>query len=249
MLTKFGTLKKPTEGALYKDSLTGKDIENTWFIDRQLPLLDATVAFQDPDEDGFLNEDEWRHQTEPTNKASHPAYETKLFLKQWLKLPFRFKFQSYDGDPKKDKAEAMTYQINPLDAGGRSKFLKIGEMVEPTKYRVTKFEFKEVPDPNTDTKDVSELTLTNVETGETVALIYNQITDSPTQLARFEYFWNKKQGEAGLVFDVPKFKDFLLLQPNVDQTKLYKLLDVNEAGALIQRPDGEKYQVPPVPKK
>ncbi|MEQ1860034.1 MAG: Amuc_1099 family pilus-like system protein [Chthoniobacteraceae bacterium] len=249
-VNKSRMLTKPGSDSLYNDSLTGKPMPNAWFMKNNLALLDPAVQFLDPDNDGFLNEDEWRANTDPNKPDSHPSYESKLFLKDWLKQPFRFKFQAYDGDPKKDKAEDITFQINPLDAGGRTKFLKIGEMIEGTKFKVSKFEFKEVPNPGTgDSKEVSELTLTHVETNETVQLIYNQVTDSPTQFAQLEYFWKKKQGEAGQVFVVPKFKDFVLLQPNLDPKQLYKLLDVNNDGALIQRPDGEKYQVPRFPKK
>lgn len=249
LLNKFRQLEKPTKGSLYTDSLTSKPIENSWFLENGLPLLDTSVPHQDPDNDGFLNEDEWRGNTNPNDKESHPAYETKLFLKQWLKQPFRFKFQAYDGDASKDKPETMTFQINPLDAGGRTKFVKIGEEIEGTKFKVTKFEFKEQANAKTgDKDDVSELTLTNTETSDTVVLVLNKVIDSPTQFAQFEYFWGKKFGEAGLVFVVRKLQDFAL-QPKIDRKDLYKLLDVNEAGALIQRPDGEKYQVPPVPKK
>jgi hypothetical protein len=238
-------LEAPKRGSLYKHSRTGEPIDNQWFMDFSLPLLDTNVPFGDPDGDGFLNEDEWLGKTDPNNKDSHPPYYTQLFLKNWLKQAFRLKFQAYDGDPKKDKPEDITFQINPLDAGARSQFRKLGEMVEGTKFKVVKFEFKEVPDPNSGTKEVSELTVVNTETGDNVVLIYNKVVDSPNQFAQFEYFWNKKHGEAGQVFVVPKLKEFVL-QPNIDQK--YKLLDVNEAGALIQRPDGEKYQVPLVKK-
>lgn len=242
-----GVIKKPDVGNLYFDSLTAKPMENTWFLDAGLPLLDSSVPFQDPDGDGFLNEDEWRHKTDPNKKESHPAYETKLFLKQWLKQPFRFKFQAYDGEPSNPKE--MNFQVNPLDAGGRTKFLKVGEVIEGTKYKVTKFEFKEADNPGTgDKTEVSELTIENDETGDKVVLVLNKVIDSPTQFAQFEYFWNKPHNTAGLVFVVQKLKVFAL-QPKVDQKDLYKLLDVNEAGALIQRPDGQQYQVPPVPKK
>jgi len=250
LLTKARQIEKPTSGALYSDSLTGKPIENTWFLNAGLPLLDPSVPFQDADGDGFLNEDEWRYSTNPNDKESHPAYETKLFLKQWLKQPFRFKFQAYDGDPKKDpEGKMMTFQINPLDAGGRTKFVNLDQEIEGTKFKVSKFQFKEQANAKTgDNDDVSELTLTNTETNDTVVLVLNKVIDSPTQFAQFEYFWGKKHGEAGLVFVVRKLQDFAL-QPKIDRKDLYKLLDVNEAGALIQRPDGEKYQVPPVPKK
>lgn len=246
-LNKVGQLVKPEGDALHNDSLTGKPIPNPWFMTNRLPLLDMSVPFQDPDGDGFLNQDEWRANTDPNNKESHPAYETKLFLRQWLKQPFRFKFQGSDYEPNA-KLENVTFQINPLDAGGRTKFVKIGEDIEGTKFKVTKFEFKEVDNPGTgDTKDVSELTLTNTD-GETVVLILDRVIDSPTQFAEFEYFWGVEHGKPGAVFQVRKLQQFAL-KPKIDPKDLYKLLDVNHEEALIQRPNGENYQVPPVPKK
>jgi hypothetical protein len=244
-VNKAGQLEKPGVGALYNDSLTGKPIENRWFITNGLPLLDSNVCFHDPDGDGFLNEDEWRGKTDPNNKAAHPPLFTKLFFKAQHTEPFRFKYQADDGDPK--TPEAMTFQINPLDAGGRTKFVKLGEPIEGTRFKLVKWEFKDVLNPRIQEKeDVSELTLENTETGEPVVLVKGRVVDSPNRFADFEYRWNKQPAEPGQVFRVPKTKEFVL-QPTIDQK--YKLLDVNDSGAVIQRPDGEKYQVPMLPKK
>jgi len=237
-------LQKPGDGALWKDSFTGKSIPNKWFLGFSLPLLDSTVPVQDADGDGFLNEDEWRAGTDPTDKSKHPPYISKLFLKEWLKQPFRLKFQAYDGNPQTDKPESMTFQINPLDAGARTKFVKIGETVEGTKFKVNKFTFKEKLNDRTQEKeDASELEVENVETGDIVSLILNKVVDSPFQFAQLEYFWNKKYKEAGQVFVVPKLREFVL-QPNIEEKPRYKLLDVNQDKAVIQRPDGQQQEVP-----
>lgn len=249
-LNKVRQLEKLEGGGMVTDSVSGKTIANDWFTSFNLNPLDPTAGVQDPDGDGFLNEDEWRAQTDPTNKESHPAYETKLFFRRWIKEQFRFKFLAHDFEPGKDmKPEAVTFQINALDAGGKTQFVKLGEEIQGTKFKVTKFENKEKTNPNTGgTDDVSELTLTNTETNDTVLLLNGQITNSPTQRGEFEYFWGKKPGESGQVFVAVKGQVFAL-RPKIDPKDLYKLLDVNDAGGLIQRPDGEKYQVPPVPKK
>jgi hypothetical protein len=203
------------------------------------------VPFQDPDGDGFLNEDEWRDHTDPNNKASHPPYHSRLFFRAIHNEAFRFKYLADDGDPK--APESMTFQINPLDAGGRTKFVKIGDMIEGTKFKVISFEFKEMLNPRTQEKDnVSELTVENIETGDKVALVKGKVVDSPNRFGDFEYLWNKKHGEQGQVFRVPRLKEFVL-QPDIE--KRYKLLDVTDAGAVIQTPEGEKYQVPPLQKK
>lgn len=233
-------LEKPGQGSLYNDSATGTPIPNKWFISNALPLLDPSVVFQDPDQDGFLNEDEFRANTDPNNKESHPPYHSKLFFAQLLTTPFRLKYQADDGDPK--QPEGMTFQINPLDAGGRTKFVKYGETIEGTKFKVSKYEHKEKMNAAIqENEDVSELTVENIENGEKVILIKNKVVDSPNRFAKFSYLWNKKPGEAGQEFVVPRLKEFVL-QPVVD--KRYKLLDVTESGALIQTPDGQQYQVP-----
>jgi len=88
------------------------------------------VPFQDPDGDGFTNEDEWRGSAMPriqTAGCTIPpiptqgipsSYITKLFLKKWIRVPFRLLFQAYDGDPA--KPEEMTFQINAIDRGRKT---------------------------------------------------------------------------------------------------------------------------------
>jgi hypothetical protein len=187
-------LKPWKGGAQWTDSETGKPIPNEWFPKYGLPETDEAVVGQDPDQDGFLNEDEWRYDTDPTKKESHPAYTTKLFLNRWIKVPFRLKFQAADGDPK--TPERMEFQINPLDAGARSEFVKIGDPIAGTKFKVVKFQPKEEPNKSTgENEDVSELTVVNVETNEPVTLVLNKVVDSPNQFAEFEYRWGKKIGE------------------------------------------------------
>lgn len=239
-VNKQGQIVKPGNDSLYNDSLTDKPIPNRWFLANSLPLLDPNVRFQDPDGDGFLNEDEWRHDSDPHNKAEHPPYHTKLFFKAQYTEPFRFLYKADDGD-----LTNPTIQINPM--GQRTQFVRIGEMVQGTKIKLIKFEDKEAENPNTGGKiDVSEVTVQNIETGEEVVLVKGREVDSPNRFADFEYLWNKQHGEAGQVFRVPRTKEFVL-QPEI--TKRYKLLDVNDTGAVIQRPDGEKYQVPMLPRK
>lgn len=245
-VNKQGAIVKPGNDSLYNDSLTDKPIPNRWFLSNSLPLLDPNVRFQDPDGDGFLNEDEWRHDTDPNNKSQHPPYYSKLFLKAMYTEPFRFLYKADDGD-----LANPTIQINPM--GQRTQFLRIGDMVQGTKIKLIKFEAKEADNPNTGGKiDVSEVTVQNTETGEEVVLVKGREVDSPNRFADFEYRWGKQPGEPGQVFRVPRTKEFVLPGETTlaDQlSKKYKLLDVNDTGAVIQRPDGEKYQVPLLPKK
>jgi hypothetical protein len=241
-LTDVGQLKKPDQDSLYNDTDTGKPIPNTWFLGHSFPLLDKEVPFMDPDNDGFLNQDEWRWNTDPTNKNSMPPYHGKLYVKQWKRYPFRLKFQSYNGDPAKDPVEKLDFQIDTIDLNRPSAFLKVGEMAERTPYKVIKFQFKEIENPATgDKTDVSELTLINTETNQEVNLVLGKVVDSPSDASLFEYRFGVAHGGQGQVFEVPRLKEFVL-KPKVDQR--YKLLDVNQNGAVIETPSKEKYTVP-----
>jgi len=246
-ITKEGSPpEKPGKGALYKDSLTQQEIPNTWFMQYGLPLLEATVPLQDQDKDGFTNEDEWRGHTDPTNKDSHPPYYTKLFLARFIQIPFRLIFKSYDGDPKKgDPITKFSFQIDTIDLRQPSDFLKMGEMVPNTKFKLEKFEFKEAYNPKIEDKeDVSELTLVNVDTADKIVLIFNRITNSPDVYALFVYEWP----QPAQMIQVKKLQEFVL-RPEVDEQHHFKLLDINDAEAQIQLPSGEKYTVKPDPRR
>lgn len=240
---------RPAGGdGFYTDTLTTAltgvvtKIPNPWFLENNLPLLDPNVGRQDPDGDGFWNEDEFRAKTNPNDPKSHPPFYTKLFVKEFIRVPFRLKFQVYDGDPK--KPEKMEFQINSLDLRQPSVFLKIGESIQGTggaKFRIDKFEQKMQMNASTQAEeDVSELTLTNTQSNEQVVLILNKVTDSPDSYASFVYLHPKPPQD----IRVRRFQEFVL-RPELD--KKYKLLDIKDAGALIQLPSGEQVSVPKLP--
>lgn len=238
-----GTPRKPDIGNLRFDSLTKEGIPNSWFLENNLPFREATVALQDPDKDGFANEDEWRDKTDPNNKDSHPPFHTKLFLKQFIQKPFRLIFSAYDGDPKKDKPEKMNFQINTVDLRQPSEFLTLGQTVPNTKFKLEKFEYKTVLNPGTgDYTDVSELTLVHSETSVVVVLVLTKVTNSPDVYGLFTYDWPQPP----LEINVKKLQEFAL-KPETD--KRYKLVDINESQAVIQLPSGEPYTVVRDPRK
>ncbi len=95
------------------------------------------------------------------------------------RAPFRLLFNAYDGDPKKDSGAKMEFQINTIDLKQPSEFLKIGETITKTKWKLAKFEYKTVINPKTEeAEDVSELTLTNTVTGQEIVLILSRVTDA-----------------------------------------------------------------------
>jgi len=216
-------------------------VPNSWIIDHKLDILDSNVLNEDPSNDGFTNLDKWKGLNgdgsdafDPQDKASHPPYWTKLRLKQYIKIPFRLLFNAYDGDIK--QPDSLQFQINTVDVQQPTQFVKIGDTIAGTKFKVIGFAYKEVPDPNTGSKtDVSELTVQNSETGDDVILVLERIVDSPDSYADFVYLWNSTE------FKVRERSEFVLLpEPNLR----YKLVDITEDHALIQTPTGQKVSVP-----
>jgi hypothetical protein len=216
-------------------------VPNRWIIDHKLDILDNNVLNEDPDGDGFSNLDEWKNvkgdgsdSTDPQDKSSHPPYWTKLRFVQYIKYPFRLLFNAYDGDIK--KPETLTFQINTVDVQQPSQFVKIGDLISGTKFKVISFEFKQVYNPSTQiNRDVSELTVQNTESGDKVVLILEEIVNSPDSYALFNYLWANKQ------FQVKLHKEFVLLP---EASLRYKLNDISEDQVVIQTPTGEQITIP-----
>jgi hypothetical protein len=213
-------------------------VPNKWIIDHKLDILDTNVLNEDPSGDGFTNFDKWKglngHSYDPQDKNSHPPYWTKLRLAQFIKQPFRLELMAYTGDVK--KPETLEFQINTLDVAQPSQFVKIGDMIAGTKFKIMGFQFKTVFNPKIQgDQDVSELTVQNQETQDNVVLVLEQVVDSPDSYALFRYLWN------GTDIKVQKNRVFVLLPEKNIQ---YKLIDIQEDHALIQPPTGEPIKVP-----
>ena len=85
---------------------------------------------QDPDGDGFTNLDEWQNHSNPTDKDSHPDYLAKLKMKSFAQEPFRMIFASRVGD---------TFAINTTDLKEPTQFLKLGDTIRGTQFKIVKF--------------------------------------------------------------------------------------------------------------
>jgi len=192
-------------------------VPNKWLIDNRLDLLDVNVLNEDADGDGFSNLDEWNGKTNPQDKTSHPPYVTKLRLGRWIKVQFRLKFAAYD---------ESSFQINTLDVRQPSQFVKLGEIIPGTKFKVIKFDKKTVSNPQTGAeRDISELTVQHSETEEMVTLVLDTVVNSPDSYAEFRYLWNNT------VLRVKKEGKFVL-QPETDVE--YKVVDISDNEAVIK---------------
>jgi hypothetical protein len=191
-------------------------VPNEWLEQFGLPIADADVLEQDPDGDGFSNLDEWAGHTNPVDGNLHPDYVTKLKLKSAAQEPFRLVFSSWVDD---------TFAINTIDLKQPTQFIRIGNTVAGTRFKVVKFAEKYEPNQYGTNVDVSELTLENETNGEQLTLVKEKVATSPESVATLVYSWGGKQE-----FQIRKGQEFSL-KPQM-QIK-YKLMEVDAAKAVI----------------
>jgi hypothetical protein len=191
-------------------------VPNEWFESFALPIGDRDVLGRDPDRDGFTNLEEWEHHTDPNDKSSHPLFITKLKLMSIGQEPFRLVFSSRVGE---------TFAINTNDFNEPTQFLKVGDSVKGTKFRlITSRDKYEVNHLGTRI-DTSELVLENEETREEITLVKEKAMISPRIIGRFRYSWSKEAE-----FSAGKDEQFSL-EPEEQTT--YRVIDLQAAKATI----------------
>ncbi len=191
-------------------------VPNDWFEQYALAIEDADALEQDPDRDGFSNLDEWQRGTDPTKKDAHPDYLTKLHLVSATEEPFRYMFSSWVGG---------TFAINAIDQSEPTQFLKKGDIIRGTDFKIVKFTEKHDRNQYGTRVDVSELLLEHRDSKAQVTLVKEKVATSPQSVATFVYSWGGRNE-----FEVRKDQEFSL-KP-VEAIK-YKLVDVQPAKAVI----------------
>ncbi len=162
-------------------------VPNQWIVDNELDFQDVNVLAGDPDEDKFTNLQEWEHKTDPNDVDSTPPRYLLLRLKEARQVPNRIVFTSYTD---------QVVTINTLDLRQPTQFLEVGEVIRGTKFKVAKLEPKtrEIPiGASVLEKDVSEVTLEQVETGETFVLVKENITDLGEGFVLLKYLWDDSE--------------------------------------------------------
>lgn len=253
---KDGKLVSPGTGSFHPP------VPNEWLQKYHLNELSATVLNDDPDGDGFTTGEEWNgldavshldmsgqrvkgpdgqnlpdDSTDPIKAEQHPPYHTKLELVRIHYITFRLKFMSYDIDAK--KKEDTTVFINTLDLRGKTHVLKVGDDIPGTRFKVEAFTFKEIDGADGTKVDVSEATVKNKETGESVVLPLKKEVNSPDSYGIFHYKWVKPGVGGKATPDFPKRRgETFNLEPEKD--KIYKVIEIRGKNLLLELPDGTK---------
>jgi hypothetical protein len=197
-------------------------ITNDWLLANGLDYTDMNIKEKDSDGDGFSNLEEFEKKTNPNDPKDAPASFNKLKLVGFKPVPFRLEFK---GDPSGDGKE---FQINLKDLKGsaRSQYRKIGDQIEGAPYKILKYESKESTERNL-TVNVSELTVQNTETGESIVLVYNKEANDPTSYGTFRNLL--APGDAD--FTLKKGEEFTI-KPDI--TRKLKLIDITATKAQIR---------------
>lgn len=217
-----GVLINPLEG----DTPIHPPVPNEWITNYGLDYADTQLLDTDADGDLFTVLEEYLAGTDPTDPKSKPPYASKLRVRQFINERFRLKFSSI--------VDNETFSVNTIDLNEPTTFIKIGQFIPDTKFKLMKFEPKTVEERGI-VKDVSELIFEHSETGDTIVLPLDQVVNSPTPIG---VFVNLLDGQE---FRVRRNGEFSISQePDVK----YKLIDISDSGAVIQRTDtGKELQI------
>lgn len=230
-------------------------VPNGPIIDAGIDITSPTVLTDDIDKDGFdfLLEyagmdgaittklpDAESDSTDPTKAESHPPYDTRLYLVKIHQIPFRLLFRAYDHNA---KTGATTIQINPLDRGGRTVFVEMGQVVPTTDWKFESFVLKDKGD-----KDQSIANMVNVKNGQKLSLVKDEAGNSPESFAQFAYRWVAFGGNPTKDFAKRKDETFGL---DPEPTKLYKVLDIRKDEVEVLLPSDQKkvFKLTPNPPK
>jgi len=223
-ILKDGMLINPLEGG----TPLHPPIPNEWIVKFGLDYADTQLLDSDADNDLFTVIEEFEAQTDPTDPKSRPNYASKLRLREFISERFRLKFSSI--------ADAETFTVNTIDLKDKTQFLKVGEPIKNTRFKLIAFNPKTIEEDGLVT-DVSELVLEDEVTKEKITLPLEQEVNSPNPIG---VIVNLLDGQE---FRVLRNGEFSISQePDVK----YKLIDIKAGRAEIQRAgSGKKIEVSP----
>ncbi|NJK91741.1 MAG: hypothetical protein HC904_07915 [Blastochloris sp.] len=209
--------------ALDKDKLLpGPEITAAWLLRYNLSIEDVNVGSQDPDGDGFSNKEEfdYKPQTNPINKESHPPIIAKLRVKKFNPVNFDIEFKG-----RVQGADGLQFQVKFKNA---SKLFRTGDRIED--YKIGEYREKIIEEyieaiKTTVKRDVSELDITFLKLNQTITLVLNQRQISDESTVEFVLRVPGGKVEPAVVKRGDSFKV---------RDKTYQVLKASAEGAVIR---------------
>lgn len=198
---------------------------NEYLVKNDLPnILSPNVGDLDADGDGYSNLEEFEKKTNPRDPKDHPPFTDKLVLKRRITFDYiiklnssspPFQVQRLAPEPKK------SVFVSPGDEFGFDRGV--------VRFKAGNFEAKKTEDPTVGEKDVSELTVTDKSSNKEFKLVRGVETNLAEYEAEFEFLLGERPTRT-----VKKGDTFQI--PGIGTT--YRLLEIEEASAVIQPVDG-----------
>ncbi len=214
----------------------GSSMEQAWLKEKKVDpqaLLTKDTG-QDDDNDGFSNDEELAAGTDPNDPKSHPPLHTKLRMKRLDAQTFPVVLDSVWPNGKKAKVSVRG------GAGNGSSELAVGDSVPGVPYRVTRIRPRNIYVKDTGQQsDVSELTLTQTETGEKVTLVRAMSANAPNSRAVLSL---ELAGGRSTEIEVRNNQEFTL--PSDDRAVRYRVLDIRPTQVVLKvLPNGQSITV------
>jgi hypothetical protein len=118
------------------------------------------------------------------------------------------------------------FGINDIEQTEPTQFLKVGDTVRGTDFKIVKFTEKRERNQYGANVEVSELLLEHQQSHAQVTLVKGKTATSPQSVATFVYTWRGRRE-----FEVRKDQEFPLATAEGDRT--YKLVEVQPEKAVI----------------
>ncbi len=214
-------------------------LSNTYILKHGLDITSPDLLRQDPDKDGFTNEEEFvGGETDPNDSADHPPTYTKLCLVELMPSDYTLIFETSTGNQHQIK------RIRKTGSGEETNnfWVREGESFDVgNRFRLDRYERVMRENPRTGVQDdVSLVTITDTAAGatQTVELERQKPFPLPTFTGIFRNALATEDGD----FKV-KEGDSIILSNDPDSGP-YKVIKVTEDEAEIESPEGDRITVP-----
>jgi hypothetical protein len=194
-----------------------------WFKKYNLDLNDPKMLDADPDDDGFVNRDEFLADTDPHDKTARPGIHKSIRLKEYNEVRLPLALESIEG------GKALIKRTDQENA--KSVTIKVGDSIKGLPHKVKHIETKQDYDKAGEKMDLSSVALEDPSTKETVILM----KDLPTKTAASYAVLVSPDGKTNL--KVRRGDTFTWPE---EQGSTYRVLDLSQDQAVLQQIETKK---------